>query len=144
MVISRTSLDCLLCVILIVEMSSQLTYLYYNLHSLLHNLYAHKLVRAMEVASASEDIRTRQTLERQLCAVCTATYRLHLRSNAVVLHGLKHDVYHVHVGVYLLLHVVVLILQFYSYGSFAPLLVHLLYAILDKVLAVMLPSRSTS
>ena len=90
----------------------------------------------MEVAATSEDIWTWQTLERKLCTVSTATDRLHLRSYTALLHRLEHDVDDVHVGVNLLLHVVVLVLEFYGDSTLTPLLVHLLDAVLDEVLAI--------
>ena len=118
-------------------MGCQLTNLDYNLHCLLHNLDAHKLVRTVEVAATSEDIWTWQTLKRKLCTVSTATDRLHLRSYTALLHRLEHDVDDVHVGVYLLLHVVVLVLKLNGDSTLTPLLVHLLDAILDEVLAIL-------
>ena len=48
---------------LVVKMSRNLTYLYYHLHGFLHCLHTDKLVRSVEVAAASEDVRTWQTLE---------------------------------------------------------------------------------
>ena len=118
-------------------MGCQLTNLDYNLHCLLHNLDAHKLVRTVEVAATSEDIWTWQTLERKLCTVCAATDGLHLRSDTTLLHRLEHDVDDVHVGVNLLLHVVVLVLKLNGDSTLTPLLVHLLDAILDEVLAIL-------
>ncbi len=57
-----------------------------GLHYLLHYLDAHKLVRTVEVDTAGEDVRTRQTLETELCSVGTATDRLYTRRNAALLH----------------------------------------------------------
>ena len=91
----------------------------------------------MEIATTCKDVRTWQTLERELCAIGSATDRLHLRSNTTLLHCLEHDVDDVHVGINLLLHVVVLILEVNCNCALAILLVHLLYAILDEVLAVL-------
>ena len=82
---------------LVVEMSCNLTYLYHNLHGLLHHLNADKLMRTMEIATTCKDVRTWQTLERELCAIGSATDRLHLRSNTTLLHCLEHDVDDVHV-----------------------------------------------
>ena len=118
-------------------MGCQLTNLDNNLHGLLHNLNAHELVRTMKVATTGEDIWTRQSLERKLCTVCAATDGLHLRSDTTLLHCLEHNVDDVHVGVDLLLHVVVLVLELYRNSTLTPLLVHLLDAVLDEVLAIL-------
>ena len=67
-------------------------YLHDGLHYLLHYLDAHKLVRAVEVDTAGEDVRTRQTLEAQLGSVGTAADRLYTRRNAALLHRSEHDV----------------------------------------------------
>ena len=73
----------------IVKLRSQPTDINDNLHGFLHNLYRYKLVRTMEVNATSEDVRARQTFERKLCTIRTATNRLYLWSNVSLLHGTK-------------------------------------------------------
>ena len=55
--------------------------------------------------------------------------------NATLLHGTEHDVDDMHVWIYLLLHVVVLVVDFCRNSSLAILLVHLLDAVFDEILA---------
>lgn len=55
--------------VLVVVFFCDFRYLHDGLHYLLHYLDAHKLVRAVEVDTAGEDVRTRQTLEAQLGSV---------------------------------------------------------------------------
>ena len=90
----------------------------------------------MEVDTAGEDVRTRQTLEAQLGSVGTAADRFYARWNSALLHRSEHDVDDVHVRINLLLHVIVLVVDNRLYGSVAILLVHLVHAVLDEILAV--------
>ncbi len=55
--------------VLVVKFFCDFRYLHDGLHYLLHYLDAHKLVRTMEVDTAGEDVRARQTLELELCSV---------------------------------------------------------------------------
>ena len=70
--------------VLVVKFFCDFRYLHDGLHYLLHYLDAHKLVRAVEVDTAGEDVRTRQTLEAQLGSVGTAADRLYTRWNAAL------------------------------------------------------------
>ena len=92
-------------------------------------------MRAVEVDTAGEDVRTRQTLEAQLGSVGTAADRFYARWNAALLHRSEHDVDDVHVRINLLLHVIVLVVDNRLYGSVAIFLVHLVHAVLDEILA---------
>ena len=92
-------------------------------------------MRTVEVDSAGEDVRTRQTLEAQLGSVGTAADRLYTRWNAALLHRSEHDINDVHVRINLLLHIIVLVVDNRLDGSVAILLVHLVHAVLDEVLA---------
>ena len=91
----------------------------------------------MEVYAAGKDIRTRQTLERQLSSVGSAADRLYLRRHTAVLHGLEHDVDNVHLRIYHLLHIVILVFHVSRNSAFAILLVHLYNAFLDEGLALL-------
>ena len=79
----------------------------------------------MEVDATSKDVWTRKTLEAELRTICTATDRLYARWNTTLLHGTEHDVDDMHVWIYLLLHVVVLVVDFCRNSSLAVLLVQL-------------------
>ena len=63
--------------VLVVKFFCDFRNLHDGLHYLLHYLDAHKLVRAVEVDTAGEDVRTRQTLEAQLGSVGTAADRFY-------------------------------------------------------------------
>ena len=78
--------------VLIIKFFCDFRYLHDGLHYLLHYLDAHKLVRTVEVDTAGEDVRTRQTLEAQLGSVGTAADRLYTRWNAALLHRSEHDI----------------------------------------------------
>ena len=93
-------------------------------------------MRAVEVDTAGEDVRTRQTLEAQLGSVGTAADRFYAWWNAALLHRSEHDINDVHVRINLLLHIIVLVVDNRLYGSVAILLVHLVHAVLDEILAV--------
>ena len=102
--------------VLVVVFFCDFRYLHDGLHYLLHYLDAHKLVRAVEVDTAGEDVRTRQTLEAQLGSVDTAADRFYAGWNAALLHRSEHDVDDVHVRINLLLHVIVLVVDNRLYG----------------------------
>ena len=124
-------------ILLVVEICCQLTNLYHCLHRLLHNLNAYKLVRSVEVHAAGKDVRTRQSFERQLRSVGSATDRLHLWRYSAKLHCLQYDVDYIHIRVYLLLHVVILVAYGDFYRSLAVFLVHLLCNRCDETLALL-------
>ena len=91
----------------------------------------------MEVDTAGEDVRARQSLETELRSIGAATDRLYTRWNTALLHRSQHNVDDVHVRVNLLLHVIVLVVDLGCNRTLAILLVHLLHAVLDEVLAVL-------
>ena len=71
--------------VLVIKFFCDFRYLHDGLHYLLHYLDAHKLVRAVEVDTAGEDVRTRQTLEAQLGSVGTACIALSTMSMTCML-----------------------------------------------------------
>ena len=89
----------------------------------------------MEVDASGKDVGAGQTLETQLGTVGTSTYRLYLRTNTTFLHSLQYDVYHMHVRLYPLLHVVVLVLDFALHRTLTVFLVHLLCTFSHQSLA---------
>ena len=91
----------------------------------------------MEVDTAGEDIGTWQAFERQLCAVRAAADGMNAWGHIALLHGFQHQVDDVHVGFYLLLHVVVLVFHLARDDILAILLLHLLHTLADEVLAVL-------
>ena len=90
----------------------------------------------MEVDAAGKDIGARETSETQLGTVGSTTDRFNLGGDACLLHGFEHNVNHMHIGVYLFLHVVVLVAQLNLDRALAILLVHTGSDRLDEVLAV--------
>ena len=90
----------------------------------------------MEVDTASEDIRARQSAEGELCTVSTTTDGFYTRGHTAILHGTQHDIDDVHVGIDFLLHVIILVLHLSHNGIFAILLLHLSHTFLNKRLAV--------
>ena len=70
--------------VLVVKFFCDFRYLHDGFHYLLHYLDAHKLVRTVEVDTAGEDVRTRQTLETQLGSVGTAADRLYTTITALL------------------------------------------------------------
>ena len=91
----------------------------------------------MEVHTTGKDVGTGQSTETQLCTIGAATDRLHLWRDTTLLHSLQNDVDHIHLGIDLLLHVVVLILDGHRHRAFAILLVHLPGNVLHEVLTVL-------
>ena len=89
----------------------------------------------MEVDASGKDVGAGQTLETQLGTVGTSTYRLYLRTNTTFLHSLQYDVYHMHVRLYHLLHVVVLVLDFAIHRTLTVFLVHILCTFSHQSLA---------
>ena len=90
----------------------------------------------MEVNASGEDVRTRKTLERELCSVGTTANRSHLWWHTTLFHRLQHDVDDMHVRINLLLHVIVLVVDSYVNSTLAVFLVHLLCYGSDEALAV--------
>ena len=90
----------------------------------------------MEIHATGKDIRARKPLEAELCTVGSATNRFHLGRHPILLHGTKHNIYDMHVGVDFLLHVVILVVNSDGNGAFAIFLVHLFDATLHEILAV--------
>lgn len=72
--------------LLVVISSSQLANVDNNLHGLFHDLNRDELIRAVEVDSASEDVRAWETFEAELGAVRTATDGLYQWCHACLLH----------------------------------------------------------
>ena len=90
----------------------------------------------MEVDAACEDVGAGETSEGELGTVGAATDGLDLGGNTTLLHGMEHKVDDVHLGVDLLLHVIILVLQLDGDGAFAVLCVHLVGTAADEALAV--------
>ena len=106
-----------------------------DLHGFLHGLDADELVRAVEIDSACEDVGAGEATEGELGTISAATDGLDLGGYAALLHGMHHDVDDVHLGVDLLLHVIVLILQLDGDCAFAVLRIHGVGTAADEALA---------
>ena len=90
----------------------------------------------MEIHATRKDIGTWKTFETELCTVSSTTDWLHFRRYSIVLHRPKYNIYHVHIRVNLLLHVILLVVKFNPYGAFTILFIHLLHASFHEILAV--------
>ena len=122
---------------LVVVAGCQLADLDDHLHGLLHHLDGDKLIGAVEVDAASEDVGAGKAAVAELGAVRAATDRLYLRLHTRLLHGLEHEVDDVHIGLDLLLHVVVLVGEGDLEDALAVLLVHLGHAVGEELLALL-------
>ena len=78
----------------------------------------------MKVHAARKNVRAGQSFKTQLCTIRTTTDRFYFRSHTAVLHSMQHQIYHVHLRVNLLLHIVVLVLCFKCYSTLTIFLVH--------------------
>lgn len=92
-------------------------------------------MRAVEVESASKDVRAGQSLERQLRTVGSATDGTHAARNVASLHGFKHNVNHVRHGLNHFAHIIVLVGHFDSYRAFAVAGIGPLHRLLQESLA---------
>ena len=90
----------------------------------------------MEIQATGKDVGAGETLERQLCAIGSATDRLHLRHYTGTLHGEFCRVDNVHYGFDFLAHIIVLVLKLEAHAV-RELIVHFACKVLKFLLAAL-------
>ena len=86
--------------------------LHNHLGSFFHRLYGHEFITPVKVQPTGENIGTRQSFERQLRSIGSATYRLHHRNNIYGPHSLGYQINDMHHRFDLLTHIIVLVVYF--------------------------------
>ena len=71
-----------------------------------------------------------------MCAISSTTYWFYFWCYSTFLHCLEYNINNMHVRIYLFLHVIILIMNFNSYGIIAIFLIHFFNTIFHKALAV--------
>ena len=91
--------------------------------------------------TASEDVRTWQTHEREIRSVGASANRLDLRRDAFHLHGLHRFLHDVVMRLYLLTHVIILVLHLKDCSALSILLVYEVHAFLHVGLLLLVKTH---